>query len=114
MQQTNLEELEGGMQPGSIGPKQDFVSTRAPHRLNQVVESAHARCVGKDIRVPNALIYYVLMGSPIIAKTSQMWHDKVHLRKLRREHFDDMGAPNDIAKDRQAEAAGNFAHLTGR
>ena len=74
------------MKPRTVRSEQYLVRSCAFHCLDYVVESAYRRGVGIDIRISDELIDNLLLGSPIIAETAQVWNDEVHVRILRRQH----------------------------
>src|SRR5262245_16607156 len=102
------------MQPGTVRAEQQFARSGSFDRLYDVIETPYARRVRIDVGVTNKLIHDLLLRSPVICETAKVRDDEVHVRILRREQIHDIGVPDYIHKQGEAERPRYFADLSCR
>lgn len=94
--QADFVKLYAGMKPNTVRTKDDFVRPSPPDCLDQIIKAANAGRISENIWMPHELIDDLLLGTPIIGKTTEMGNNEIHLSILRREHFNCVSVPGDI------------------
>ena len=73
----NLVEFHAGVQPRTVGAEKEFVRTRSPDRLYDVVKATYAGCIGVHVGIADKLIYHLLLRPPVVSEAAQVGDDKV-------------------------------------
>ena len=86
-QRADLRKFHSGVEPRSVGAKQDLSRPRALDGLLQDVEATNARCVRVDVRVPHQVIDQRDLRLPVVGEAAQMRNDEIDVRVFRGQQF---------------------------
>ena len=107
----DLLELDAGVQPRAIRPKNQLVRAGTGDGLCEQVPPTHPRRVGEHVGMTFEVVDQGKLGAPVVREGSEMRDDERDVWILGRDHLDGSDLPHHVVEHRKPIRSGCFADL---